>query len=326
MSSWHVQDAVISAEYLAGFIDGEGYIALGRIRRAVSPEYPVRVVAYNTNRLVLEEIGQDWGGTLSWSASRKPHWKSQYALIWTNAAAAGLLARLAPCLRIKTRQANAVLGYYAHLRGCRRTRDSSGRLTSLSAQELEFREGIYCSLKSLNARGRQVSVPERDDVEKRPPSPRVGPSPSPEYLAGLIDGEGSLMVTKTMGRGCRNAQYRARISLSNTHRAVLEDVQRTYGGILVDDSRSDPTWKPSYQLVWTDGAVETLTLSIRSHLHVKRAQAGVILDFVRHKRSTLRRRKGRHQRFFAALSPAVVSYREELYNHMRMLNLRGTSP
>lgn len=53
---------MVSTEYLAGFIDGEGYVALGRIPRLRSHEYPLRVVVYNTNRKILEEIRQGWEG------------------------------------------------------------------------------------------------------------------------------------------------------------------------------------------------------------------------------------------------------------------------
>src|SRR6059036_3963003 len=105
---------MVSVEYLAGFIDGEGYLALGRIRRRRSREYPLRVVVYNTKPEILESIRAAWGGTMSRSESRKPGWKDQYALIWTNAAAANLIEKVALYLRVKAEQSAVLLDFYSH--------------------------------------------------------------------------------------------------------------------------------------------------------------------------------------------------------------------
>ncbi len=188
---------MVSAEYLAGFMDGEGYVALGRIPRRLSHEFPLRVAVYNSNRWVLEEIQRTWGGTLSVSRLCEPRWKPQNALIWTNAAAAELLVQVMPYLRIKSRQAAALLRFHAHVRGCPRVRDTRGRLLSLSGEELGFREKCYASLKALNARGRQASDREYEGDEASEESPGKRSALSLEYLAGLVDGEGSLMLTKS---------------------------------------------------------------------------------------------------------------------------------
>ena len=314
---------MVSAEYLAGFIDGEGYLALGRIPRTVSHEYPVRVVVYNTNPAVLESIRRKWGGTLSYSGPRKPRWKPQYALIWTNAAAAKLLVTVSPYLRVKSKQAVALLEFHRRLRKCRRVRDARGRLLPLSERELEFREAFYRYLKRLNARGRSASTSVLHSNGNGPALRRVGVGPSIEYLAGFIDAEGSLMIAKWKGTGSWNPQYRARISLSNTYRAVLEDVQRAFGGILVDDPRSEVRWKHAYQLVWTGRTVGQLLSSLMPHLRLKQEQAEVMMDFISHQRSSRQGREGRNGRFFAALSDGVIAYREGLYRHMRALNARG---
>lgn len=310
---------MVSVEYLAGFMDGEGYLALGRIpRRGQSREYPVRVVVYNTDQEVLEQIRQAWGGTLSYSGPRQPRWKPQYALIWTNAVAAGLLAKVTPYLRIKSKQAVALLEFHAYLRTYPRIRDSRGRLLPLPERELEFREAFHKYLKRLNARGPRAATPmlRQAPLEK-------GGRLSIRYLAGFLDAEGSLMIAKSRGRGSWNPQYRARISLSNTDRSALEDIQRAYGGILANDPRTEVGWRHAYQLVWTDGMAGQLLSLVTSHLRIKREQANVLLDFIRHKKGT---RQGRNGRCFAALSNEVIAFREGLYRRIRELNARGVPP
>lgn len=215
---------MISLEYLAGFFDGEGYAALARIRRpGRSPEYCLRAVVHNTNLEIVSEIQRCWGGTLSEVGERRPGWKRGYALIWTNADAARLLLLLAPRLRVKARQAALLLGYQEHVRSCKRLHDQHGYLSNLSTEELRFREALFRELKELNTRD--------PSVRRRYPDPGAGiapPSPpSPSYVAGFVDAEGSLMIIKSQSARDGRIQYHSRISVSNTCRSVLEDIRES---------------------------------------------------------------------------------------------------
>ena len=260
---------------------------------------------------------QDWGGTLSSVGARKPAWKPAYALIWTNAAAASLLERSAPYLRVKSRQAKALLDFADHLRGCHRTRNRYGQLLPLSRRELRIRRTIYKRLKLLNARGPPSNAFRR--LASKFGRARLGKGGvSAKYLAGFVDAEGSLMISKRKGPRCVRPTYRARVSISNTDRAVLNDIQRAYGGILANQPPRKAAWKHSYQLVWTEGMVAQLLSSIAPHLQLKRKQAKVALRLIRHKTSLRRNGNG-----FAPLSDEVVAFRESLYRRMRALNARG---
>jgi hypothetical protein len=315
---------VVSLQYLAGFIDGEGYLSLGKIpRRGRSTEFPLRAVVYNSNLEILTEIQRTWGGTVSNSGTRNPRWKPGYALIWTDAAASRLLAIVAPHLRVKSRQAAELLNFHEHVRKCRRVRDRRGHLLPLSESELKFREACHERLKLLNARGPNLKVssgPTQPDA-----SLAWTTSPSIEYLAGFVDGEGSLMISKWRDRES-HPHYRPRISLSNTNRAVLEDVKRAYGGILASQPSPKPEWKDSFQLVWTNGMVERLLMKLMPYLRLKRNQAAVIIGFVRHQEKTPRARQGPNGRFFAPLSADVIAFREDLYQRMKELNAKGPRP
>ena len=72
---------MVPVEYLAGFVDGEGYLGLARIRRRHrSPEYCLRLSIYNTNRAILEEIKRTTGGTMSVVGQRRAGWKPSYSI------------------------------------------------------------------------------------------------------------------------------------------------------------------------------------------------------------------------------------------------------
>jgi len=306
---------LVSIEYLAGFMDGEGYLALARIRRRRrSPEYCLRLCAYNTDRRVLVSIRRRWGGSLSAVGQRRPAWKPSYALIWTNAAAAKLLKMLVRHLRVKSKQAVALLEFNAHLQACRRSRDSGGHLLPLSEAELEFRARFHNRLARLNMKGKAVRGSGTSPNARLDRRRRLS-----KYLAGFIDAEGCLMIPKSTDSN-GNSQYRARISIGNTDKPVLEEIRGRFGGIMTNQPSARVGWRHAYQLIWSDGMVERLLLSVLPYLIVKRRHAMVMLALVDHKKAT---RQGRAASEFARHPRKVIAFRENLRQRMKALNAKG---
>ena len=128
------------------------------------------------------------------------------------------------------------------------------------------------------------------------------------------------MITKAKPAGCRTPQYHPRISVTNTQKGVLEAIQHRYGGIITYQPARKAASKHGYQLVWTDGMIETLLRSVQGHLRVKRKQARVLNDFIRHRKTT---KQGRDGRGFAALPVKAVAFREGLRRRIKVLNKRG---
>lgn len=290
-------------------------MCLGRIPRDRSYEYCVRISIYNTDPAVLTEIRQTWGGTLTKGESRNPRWKPCYALIWTNAAAARFLSEISPHLRVKSKQAAALAQFLRHIRKSRRRRDSLGRLLPLSLEQQKIRESFYQRLKDLNRKG----PPSDQERHRGYAVSRSSRTPSVGYLAGFIDGEGSLRLTKNYFAGW-NPQYGARVQVSNTNRTVLEDLRRTFGGILTNQPSRSFGWKDSYQLVWTGRKVKPILLAVGPHLRIKQRQARIVMRFIDHREKT---HQGRIGRFFGHLPKHVIAYRESLYQQMRKLNAKG---
>lgn len=311
---------MLSVEYLSGFIDGEGSLSLTRIpRTGWSKEYCVRISIANTNKQILEEIQYGYGGTLASSGERRPKWKPGYALIWTNAAAGRLLAKVAPHLLVKSSHASALLEFLEHLRSCQRKRDRKGRLLPHSREEIRIREAFYKRLKHLNLRGTSSGRSGAHADSQKQKGDRV----SPEYLAGFIDAEGSLMVAKIHARKYGTIQYRPRVTLSNTHGQTLSQIQRNYGGLVYRYRRSNVGWKDGYTLVWTEGLIPGLLSLVSPHLRIKRRQAAILQDLLRHMRDTPMNREGS---FWIPHPREVIDFRERCYRHMRRLNAKGNTP
>ena len=145
---------MIPVQCLAGFVDGEGYLGLARIRRHHrSPEYCLRLSIYNTNRMILEDIQRTTGGTMSVIGQRQAGWKVSYALIWTNAAAAKLIRKIKPFLIVKSEQRKALLAFDLRIQAGHRLRDEAGRLLPLTRRDVRSRQAFYDRVKRMNRRG-----------------------------------------------------------------------------------------------------------------------------------------------------------------------------
>ncbi len=270
---------------------------------------------YNSDRRVLAEIQHAWGGFLSVVGQRRPAWKSSYALIWTNAAAANVLQRVAPYLRIKSAKAAALLEFTAHVKACRRIRDSGGHLLPLTESELGVRVAFHDRLRRLNMKGKSVCP------EATLHSPPLRAKLSARYLAGFIDAEGCLMIPKSTDANGRS-HYGARISVGNTNRPVLEEIRSQFGGIMTNHPHEKTGWSYSYQLVWSQGMVESLLKAVMPYLLAKRRQAMIMLALVHNTKST---HQGHSARGFARHPEHVATFRENLRRQIKELNAKGPS-
>lgn len=100
----------ISEQWLAGFFDGEGCIAItvaGKQRRCI-----LRLALTNTDHDLLREIHKQFGGQLVLKAKpAKAGWKPYGCVVWTNRQAQSLLDRIGPYIILKRRQLDLALEF-----------------------------------------------------------------------------------------------------------------------------------------------------------------------------------------------------------------------
>lgn len=136
----------ISLEWLAGFVDGEGYIGLAyrsTKNRATKEKtlYP-RLTITNTYLPVLLKIKEEFGGSLKIQSKSKQYNKNgrqSYSLAWGPKATRLLLERLLPFLIVKKEQADLLLLHWKPL--------PFG--TKIDAAEHSHREWINAKLQEL---------------------------------------------------------------------------------------------------------------------------------------------------------------------------------
>jgi hypothetical protein len=162
-----VSSAEISAEYLAGFVDGEGHLGIERInngklkeyRRSPnhpsrwynrSPEHTVRVQVSNTNLDGLKAIQRNFGGSLTVMKSHRPRNKQAYKLTWNSRAAERILQLVGPYLVLKRQQYLLLLEFMRVRQKNMRMGGSNGPLDPVI---IELRDDFHRRLKALNRRG-----------------------------------------------------------------------------------------------------------------------------------------------------------------------------
>lgn len=132
------------------------------------------------------------------------------------------------------------------------------------------------------------------------------------YLAGLLDGEGTVTVKKSRGPGAVNDCWIPEVHISNTNVAALRWIADTLQvGKVYASKPGDDKWQIVY--FWRTGGSNAISLleALYPYLRIKRLHADALF--------TLRglRRDG------TRLSPELVARRLTLVQYIKTLNRRG---
>lgn len=132
------------------------------------------------------------------------------------------------------------------------------------------------------------------------------------YIAGLLDGEGTVCLAARKDKDCRNHFFYPRVQISNTSLDLLDRVLEITGNGYVTRSSSPEGQKPGY--VWKIGARQARYIlpQVLPYLVLKRRQAEIVIQ-----QGELLEEDRRCRRSDTRL--AILA----LYNECRNLNKRG---
>ena len=133
---------MVSIEYLAGFIDGEGSIQVskGATHKTKKRIYYLRLSVHQMDRRPLAEMSERWGGSLRYVTSHHP--RPIWEWVVSGTTAGRVIAEIEPFLITKREQ--AVLGLrFQSLK----TGKGSGRPTT--DEQLAQHDAIYQEMRAL---------------------------------------------------------------------------------------------------------------------------------------------------------------------------------
>lgn len=131
---------MISSEYAAGFMDGEGCINVSACRSSMF----IRVLIVNTNKEVLELFKQRWGGDIQENKKHKANWKTSFTWRVSYTACFNFLTDIYPFLVVKKQQAEAAFIFF---------NNSPGKGKRWVKDSLEEATKAINVIKKLNKRG-----------------------------------------------------------------------------------------------------------------------------------------------------------------------------
>jgi len=136
------------------------------------------------------------------------------------------------------------------------------------------------------------------------------------YLAGFVDGEGSLTIAHTKPRGIGpSGCWDFRLAVFNSNLTILEKIQEHFGGFIQVRDRGNPNWKPAGQLTWTATSAVPVIEAIRPFLIGKAEQADLLL--------AAQKTRTPNNKTWDGLSKEVLEFRLEAKEKMHILNLKG---
>ena len=150
------------------------------------------------------------------------------------------------------------------------------------------------------------------------------------YLAGFIDGEGSIGTTRTGAR----RQVVGRLTITNTDLAMLKMLQAKYGGSITRQPRSaNPEWKPYCAITWTNRGALRVLEAVLPYLIIKRRQAELCIRLIRMRDAPRSRRYSfihsptprMPSRHVMIIHPQIAAIEHEIAAELKALNRRGVT-
>lgn len=125
------------------------------------------------------------------------------------------------------------------------------------------------------------------------------------YIAGLFDGEGTLVIGKYPRISQKNLAYRAYMAIANTHVPTLQKIKSLIGGKIVEQGIG----KSCYSLTLSTNEIRNILSELLPYLSIKKEQAEVMLKFLDNQAS--------HN--FGLLSQEDLSFYENCYQKIKSL-------
>lgn len=140
--------------------------------------------------------------------------------------------------------------------------------------------------------------------------------PTLAYLAGLLDGEGTVGINRVKSAKAKNPSHFPHLMIANSYEPVVRWLGEIGGSVDVHrPSTHKSNWKTSYRWRLHGKNAETFVRAVRPYLRIKHEQADVILE--------LAAIRGKNNVPHGTLTEAQVNEREALKMRINELNRRG---
>ena len=320
----------IERTWLAGVIDGEGSIYISKVkdkrsRRGFFYKPFLSVSNSDTNLVskVREIIGAGFVGT---KKEKRFDWKDRCEFKGQGSVLRGVLPQILPHLVIKQEVARRMLEFLEFVET--ESIDGSEQVPLGYHEKLD---SLYWRVKELNQKGKDPPETELAlgripfNPNKRMPGNRVRNCRHLDeleraWLAAVIDGEGSIFLSKVINSAYRRGfYYRPEFLVSNSNRQFLIKIAQIIGeGTVHRAKRGEGGAKTRWEYIASAGVLRAILPQILSCLVVKKDRAQKMLEYFEfidtHPLWGLKE-----------VDPAYYEALDSLYSKLKRLNRKGKS-
>ena len=136
------------------------------------------------------------------------------------------------------------------------------------------------------------------------------------YFAGIVDGEGSIMLWMDTRSKRINRSYNLRLNVSSTDKCLTDWIHSNFGGKVYElnspSRKANPQWKKQH--LWEASRPDLLNIlqSIHPYLVIKKTHCEIAIEF--------RKTFSKKERY---LSDETIKKRHSIFEKMKHLNSRG---
>jgi hypothetical protein len=144
-----------------------------------------------------------------------------------------------------------------------------------------------------------------------------------EYIAGLFDGDGCIMINYA-DKNAQNRKFYMNMQITNNYLPVLEQIQKLWGGNIYRQPRVKATHNDTFQWKVSSKRAYAFAKALYPFVIIKKKQVALGLEFQKHvirwKRRRSMHKKG-HKGFLGnlPLPEHEVQWRENIANEMSKL-------
>jgi LAGLIDADG endonuclease len=132
------------------------------------------------------------------------------------------------------------------------------------------------------------------------------------YLAGIIDGEGSIHIeiqSQSIRHNRKCDYYSLRLLVVNTHLPMLEWIKSNFGGSLYTHHKKEPNKRQCYRWNLCSHNAARVLIACSPYMIIKKAHVAVFIEFA----STMTHANWK-------LSDELLAHRKELYLKLKHIN------
>ena len=131
------------------------------------------------------------------------------------------------------------------------------------------------------------------------------------YIAGLVDGEGTITIQKRKSKGCINPSFMGYVKIFNTDKRMVDWVLKVIGQGSVNTYTTSGGRKPIHQWAINDRQAEEFLYKIYPFLVIKKEQSEIYFKF----------RKSFKKQYPRGTPPELIAERTKYFEEIKMLHL-----